>query len=307
MKRFVYFLLALMMLLSTGAFAAAEETTTDITLTVGKVYTISENALGAWDNDAPDVAAVEDGQIIALSEGRASILMISDDGNVTYYNVTVEAVKEEVSLSPGDPLPVADDVPDVVRAAIELALTEWQENLGKTFSRLGSKNKFSRWQCGTGSGCDIGWCGAFVGYCLDNAGVPMDDYRKSVPHEDGTPYAVRAAGVGKIYTGYQNMIRLSDTPRPGSLVIYGKKGGYAYLHVGMVTAVTDLGDDTYIVQTVEGNVSSRIKRYCYLYDKYGDKKNFQACPEEYQTSPDIFQYTPHNKDWMITTFCSTWF
>ncbi len=308
MKRFVGILLILTMLLSVSLPAPAEETTTEITLSVGEAYEISEAAIGAWDNDAPAVAAVDDSFIVALSEGTASILMISDAGSITYFHVTVTAAAEkQEALSPGAPLPVADDVPASIRAAIELALAEWQENLGKTFSRLGSKNKFSRWQCGTGSGCNIGWCGAFVGYCLDNAGVPMDGHKESVPHEDGTPYAVRAAGVGKIYTGYQNMKRLSDTPAPGSLVIYGKKGGYAYLHVGMVTAVTALGDDTYIIQTVEGNVSNRIKRYCYFYDKNGGKKNFQACPEEYQTSPDVFQYTPHDKDWMITAFCLTWF
>ena len=103
------------------------------------------------------------------------------------------------------------------------------------------------------------------------------------------------------------MNRLSDVPQPGYLVIYGKRGGYKYLHIGMVTDVIDNGDGTYLISTVEGNVSSRIKRYTYLYDKNGGEKNFMACPEELQTDTDTFQYTPHNKDWCITIFCQTWF
>ncbi len=200
-----------------------------------------------------------------------------------------------------------DDMPPLVQDAVTLALSEWSENRGKTFSRLGKYNKYSRWQCGTGPKCNIGWCGAFLGYCFDTAHVPMDSEHKSVPHESGEAYAVHAAGVGKIYTGFKNMNRLTDVPRAGYPVIYGEKGGYQYLHVGLVTHVLPLGDEKYIVSTVEGNVSSRIKRYTYLYDKNGGKNNFLDCPEAYRTDDNIDQYTKHNKDWSITTFCQTWF
>ena len=302
MKRFICIFLSTLVFLSLFHATSLSETedTIDVALAVGDKYEIPQERIGVWENDAQDIAGVKDGQIFAYAPGHTSILMISSGDIITHFNVTVtESIAEE-------PVAVLNDTPALIQAAIDLALAEWTENEGKTFSRLGSKNKFSRWQCGTGSGCNIGWCGAFVGYCLDNAGVPMDVYNKSVPHDGGVPYAVRAAGVGKIYTGYQKMERLSDIPKPGYLVIYGKKGGYAYLHIGMVTAVTDRGDGTYIIQTVEGNVSNRIKRYCYLYDKNGGKKNFLECPAELQTEPDTFQYSPHDKNWMITTFCQTW-
>lgn len=330
MKRFLCAALALLLTLSVQTLTRAEdETKIAVDLSVGESYTIDPARAGIWENNAQDVASVSDETIVGLTPGSASILMISDGGLVTRFLVTVTQGKtssETKTENPVQPLPTDDkapeetsssaspdvfsvdqNLPQSIRAAIDLALNEWTENKGKTFSRLGSKNKFSRWQCGTGAGCDIGWCGAFVGYCLDNAGVPMDDYKKSIPHEDGSAYAVRAAGVGKIYTGYQNMNRLTDVPQPGYLVIYGKQGGYAYLHTGLVTAVTDNGDGTYLVQTVEGNVSNRIKRYCYLYDKNGGKKNFKACPKDLQTDTDTFQYTPHQSTWLITTFCQTWF
>ena len=312
LKKIICFLLSVLVCLSLFSASSLCETedTIEVSLAAGDMYEIPQERVGVWENDAQDIAGVKDGQIIAYAPGHTSILMISSGNIITHFNVTVtesiakeslaeESLAEETTAEQGD-------TPALIQGAIDLALAEWTENQGKTFSRLGSKNKFSRWQCGTGPGCNIGWCGAFIGYCLDTAGVPMDDYNKSVPHDGGVPYAVRAAGVGKIFTGYQKMNRLSDVPKPGYLVIYGKKGGYAYLHTGMVTAVQDRGDGTYIIQTVEGNVSNRIKRYCYLYDKNGGKKNFLECPAELQTEPDTFQYSPHDKNWMITTFCQTW-
>lgn len=293
-------IIVLISMLSVSAFA---DETLQISLESGEHYTIEASRRGFWDCANLDVVSVTDTEIIAQTPGQAMVLVISDStGSVTYYEVTVTEHVETGELKPDA------SVPEAIRNAIEFTLNEWQENVGTRFSRLGSKNKYSRWQCGTGSGCDIGWCGAFVGYCLDTCGIPMDDYKASVPHESGEPYSVRAAGVPKIYTGFENMNRLSDVPKPGYLVIYGRKGGYAYTHVGMVTGVRDLGDDKYIVQTVEGNVSSQIKRYCYLYDKNAGKSNYKQCPEDFRLMPDVFnKYQKHQNDWMITTFCATWF
>ena len=78
-------------------------------------------------------------------------------------------------------------VPDLINGAVDLAFTQWEEDAAKgtkKFSRLGKYNKYSYWQCGSGSGCDIGWCGAFLGYVYDNAGVPMDKPADSVPVKD---------------------------------------------------------------------------------------------------------------------------
>lgn len=288
MKRFIALGL-LLCLLPLGAWGEdMEALPASLSLSLGESRAFLLPFDGYWDCDAEDVVSAQGNQITALSEGSALLSLISDEQEFV-VEITVGA---------------EDDVPPLIRAAIDLALSEWQENLGKTFTQ---RNKYTAWYCGTGPKCYFGWCGGFVSYCLDTAGVPMDDKEDCVPQPDGVPYAVREAGVGKLYTGYQKMERLSSIPRPGYLVIYGKQDYYAYTHVGMVTDVIDRGDGTYQIFTVEGNVSSRIKRYSYLYDSTAKaEKNMSDAPEDVRLEPDIYQYTKHQKDWYITTFCQTW-
>ena len=200
-------------------------------------------------------------------------------------------------------------VPDEISGAIDLAFTQWTEDAQegtKKFSRLGKYNKYSYWQCGSGSGCDIGWCGAFLGYVYDNAGIPMDVPAESVPHEGGIPYSVRAAGVGKIYTGFSNMERLSMVPRPGYFVIYGQQKGYAYKHIGLVVDADELEDGKYLIKTIEGNMSSTIRRYCYLFDSGETVKNLKPCPDEYIRDDAGINAYQHVSNWNITAFCQTW-
>ena len=197
-------------------------------------------------------------------------------------------------------------VPEAINTVIDFALEEWRTAENKTFSRAGSKNKYSFWQCGKGPKCNIGWCGAFLGYVFDTCGIPMDEPTKSVPHESGEPYSVRAAGVGKINKGFEKMERLSMVPRPGYLVIYGEQKAYGYKHIGLVTDVDDLGNGVYLLKTVEGNMSNRIKRYCYLFDSNEPIKNTKPCPEEYRRDDGAINDYEHIKKWCITTFCQTW-
>ena len=200
-------------------------------------------------------------------------------------------------------------VPEEINGAIDLAFTQWTEDADggtKKFSRLGKYNKYSYWQCGSGSGCDIGWCGAFLGYVYDNAGIPMDVPAESVPHEGGVPYAVRAAGVGKIYTGFSNMERLSMIPRPGYFVVYGQQKGYAYKHIGLVVDADELEDGTWLIKTIEGNMSSTIRRYCYLFDSGEQIKNLKPCPDEYVRDDAGINAYQHVSNWNITAFCQTW-
>ena len=233
-----------------------------------------------------------------------------------------EPQAEEEDPSPDIPEPAADptdpkyqyydraSVPELINGAIDLAFTQWREDAAegtKKFSRLGKYNKYSYWQCGSGSGCDIGWCGAFLGYVFDHAGVPMDAPNDSVPHEDGEPYSVHAAGVGKINTGFSKMERLTMVPRPGYLVIYGQQKGYGYKHIGLVTDVDELADGRFLIKTVEGNMSSTIRRYCYVFDSGEAVKNTAPCPEEYRCEDAGINAYEHVKNWNITTFCQTWY
>ena len=198
-------------------------------------------------------------------------------------------------------------MPDAINTVIDFALDEWRVADNKTFSRAGSKNKYSFWQCGKGPKCNIGWCGAFLGYVFDTCGIPMDEPTKSVPHEGGEPYSVHAAGVGKINKGFEKMKRLSSLPQPGYLVVYGEQKGYGYKHIGLVTDVDDLGGGVYLLKTVEGNMSNRIKRFCYLYDTNEALKNTKPCPAEYRSADAGINDYEHIKKWRITTFCQTWY
>ncbi len=255
----------------------------------GSVYSPGIDGVVSWLSDAPETAVGRGNDIFALNEGFAMLTAVHTDGSETYYDVEVSE----------------NAVPPLIRSAIALALKEWEDNLGKTFTQ---RNKYTAWYCGTGPKCYFGWCGGFVSYCLDIVGVPMDDPPDSVPHDSGEPYAVHAAGVGKILKGFNNMNRVTNIPRPGYLVIYGKRDYYNYVHVGMITDVEDLGDGLFLVKTVEGNLSSRIKRYCYLYDSNDTTEhNYRAPDEEYQTDPDTFQYGVHQKQWFIYAICQTWY
>ena len=198
-------------------------------------------------------------------------------------------------------------VPNAINTVIDFAVDEWRAAANKTFSRAGSKNKYSFWQCGKGPKCNIGWCGAFLGYVFDTCGIPMDEPTKSVPHESGEPYSVRAAGVGKINKGFEKMNRLTMVPKPGYLVVYGEQKAYGYKHIGLITDVDDLGGGVYLLKTVEGNMSNRIKRFCYLFDSNEAIKNTKPCPDEYRRTDGEINDYEHIKKWNITTFCQTWF
>ncbi len=253
------------------------------------VYAPGLEGVASWYSDAPETARGQGNEILSFNEGFASLTAVLENGTEVYYDVVV----------------TEDAVPGPIRDAVALALSEWETYLGKTFTQ---RNKYTAWYCGTGPKCYFGWCGGFASYCLDTAGVPMDEPNDSVPHETGEPYAVHAAGVGKLYKGFTNMERITNIPKPGYLVIYGKRDYYNFMHVGMITDAEPLGDGKYIVRTVEGNMSSRIKRYCYLYDANDTTEhNYSEAPEEYQTDKDTFQYTIHQKKWFVYAICQTWF
>ena len=264
-------------------------------------------------DEGPEEEPEEDG---TAEDVPADSEVPAEDEPQTAGSGEPEAPAEEEAAAVEEPAAEAQDitiqqydrsaVPDEIDTVIDFALNEWKVADNKTFSRKGSQNKYSYWQCGKGAKCDIGWCGAFLGYVFDTCGIPMDEPNKSVPHEGGVPYSVRAAGVSKINKGFDKMGRLSMVPRPGYLVVYGEQKAYGYKHIGLVTDVDDLGGGVYLLKTVEGNMSNRIKRYCYLFDSNEPIKNTKPCPEEYRrTDGEINEYE-HIKKWNITTFCQTW-
>lgn len=248
---------------------------------------------GEWVSSNPAVLSVDGkGLVTALREGQASI-SLTDQGKVLMakdFLVQAQA-----------------DVPESIQAAIDLALSEWQAAFGKTFKR---GNKYTKWYYGPSA--SFGWCGAFTAYSLGVAGVPQaktNTFKKLKPLDHGQPYGVREAGVPKLLEGYNNLDRITNIPRPGYLVIYGKRGGYKTIHVGLVTQVVDHGDGTYTIETAEGNLSSRVKRLSYLYDSRlpSSQQNISVLPEADRTQNDVFQYALARSNWVITCFAQTWY
>lgn len=290
-------LCALLVLCALCSCALAEELPDSITMKAGESLSFSLPFSGSWDSDAPDVAYAEGDTVHALSEGWAQLVLMDGENEQT---VDVE---------------VTDAVPAVIREAIRIALSEWEEVGEKRLDKSKRGNKYIKWWGYE----NIGWCGAFVGYCLDTAGVPLeptDTWRKVKPHEGGIPYSLREAGVPKLRTGFTNMERITDVPRPGYLIIFGAKGYYEDVHVGMITDVADRGNGVYQIFTVEGNIGgSTVKRYSFLYDSLAEDKtkNMSYLPEEEWTQEGVYYEGPRQTksggkkyNWYVTALCQTW-
>ncbi len=286
-------LLAVAMLFMTIGGSAEQGSLAARTLQPNEQYRIRTDLKGEWTSSAPDSAMVDqDGLVTALSEGEVTITLSSK-------GKTLLTVPFRIIADPA--------VPAEITSAIDLALSEWEDASGSGFKR---SNKYTTWYYGPSA--SFGWCGAFTSYSLGNAGVPQaetDTYRKLAPLPDGQPYGVREAGVPKLLAGYTNLDRISNVPRAGYLVIYGKMGGYKTMHVGLVTRAENRGDGVYLMETVEGNLSSRIKRLTYLYDSKAKdpKRNMSMLPEDEQTEPQVFQYRLNSEDWRVTAFAQTWY
>lgn len=296
-KRFLALLLALLMIAPQALAAKKAEAPVypaAIVSSVGRSYSFAPAAKGEWGSSDEGVARVDRrGNISFLAEGEARITFTAKkDGAVSALAVTV---------LPGG------SMPDEVDAGIAVALNEWREFL-KSGRSIPKANKYTAWRCG--KKCSFGWCGAFVNYCLDMGGVPMQSREDSVLLEDGSAHAVREAAVPKIIEAFKKMDRWGYIPQPGYEVVYGRRGGYAAMHVGLVTAVTPLGDGKYEIQTAEGNMGPRIRRYHYVYDAFAEnfERNQTALPKERQTDAESFTYAPHmDGAWYVVGFGQTWY
>lgn len=294
MKRMTAGLLLLVLMC---ACALGENLPEALTMKAGESLSFSLPFQGSWDSDAPDIAYADGDTLYALQEGWAQLVLMNGESE---FVVDVE---------------VTDPVPQVIREAIRIALSEWEEVGEKRLDKTKKGNKYIKWWGYE----NIGWCGAFVGYCLDTAGVPLeptDTWRKVKPREGGVPYSLREAGVPKLRTGFTNMERITAVPRPGYLIIFGAKNYYADVHVGMITDVIDMGDGLYQLFTVEGNIGgSTVKRFSFLYDSLAEdiKKNMSYLPEEEWTVEGVHYEGPRQTkadgkkyNWYVQAICQTW-
>ncbi len=243
-----------------------------------------------WESTDVQVATVDEaGNITAHAEGNCQILLSAGSATIA-YDLTVDR-----------------NVPtELMKKAIAIA-----ENEFVTLDLKGIKraNKYTKWYAKK-DGVAFGWCGAFVGWCFEEAGVPMFRVEKAEKVDENATWAISEAGVGKILKGYQKMERLTNIPRPGYMVIYSVfKKSYNNIHTGLVVDAQDLGDGRYLLTTIEGNVSNRVKKYQYYYDSSEEaaqkQRNMEALPEELQVDEKI-SYKLHSKDWYVKIFCQTY-
>lgn len=295
MKRILAFILVILLLLPMTSSLAASKKDPKLVLLQLEVGGVSApiEGKGNWASEHPDIATVtQDGVITAVSEGYTLVLLTSDKGNVT--------VRAEVQVG-------HKPVPEEIDRVIETAIADWETAGGETLPRY---NQYTQWY-NPAAKKGFGWCGAFVGLQFELAGIEMNpEYRasKAPPIENGELFAVRQASQTKLFEGFQSRNRLSNLPRPGYYIIYGKKGSTPYTHVGLITKVEEQGNGVFLLETVEGNLGSRIKRFSYLYDSLAERKdrNIKSIPEELQTNPEVFNYT-YVKEFYINVFGQTWY
>ncbi len=295
MKRFFGLILAIIMLGGLVPAQAASKRPPKLVLLVMQPGEVSQAVPGegTWESEHEDVATVTpDGIITAVSEGFTLVLLRNKKGDVS--------VRCEVKVG-------EKAVPPEIEQAIDTAIAEWAAADGNAFARF---NKYTEWY-NPAAYKGFGWCGAFVGYAIDAAGIQMDKEFKAKsapPIEDGRLFAVRQASQTKLFEGFESRNRLSHIPERGYYIIYGRKGSTPYTHVGLVTQVSPLGDGQYILETVEGNLNNRIKRYSYLYDSLAERqeRNIKPLPPELQTQPDVFNYK-YVENFYLNVFGQTWY
>jgi surface antigen len=101
---------------------------------------------------------------------------------------------------------------------------------------------------GTWWGVQNVWCGMFVSWCFDKAGLLLG------PHPKGFSYTPEGAA------WFQNRGKWTKTPKPGYVVFFNWPGRHDRIeHVGIVESVEP--DST--IHTIEGNSSDAVRRRSY--------------------------------------------
>ena len=201
-----------------------------------------------------------------------------------------------------------EDMPLAARNFVLTARAEFEKH---PFEKLPKANEYTTWFYEDKR--EIGWCSVFQIYCAYHSGVQLIKHKQDVTVAPEEIISAMEGRVGNVYYVFdahgrwQQADTMEAIPKPGYIIIYGKRGSTPYTHVGIVESVKELGDGMYELTTIEGNVNSTIKRMNYRYDATPKKKfyNMSVVPEAEITQENC-QYTLHNKEWYITGFGNTW-
>ncbi len=218
---------------------------------------------------------------------------------------------------------VVQEIPAEIQLVLDLAYEQLQEVDARN---LQQKNKFTEWR----NNYKFGWCGGFVTWCMLEAGIPQEEKNKIQAGEVEGLVHVKEAGVGKLYSGYGKMNRITRVPQKGFIAVYGNEGSGGstpYYHVGLVYDVESLGEGKYRLTTIEGDVPTpgdadhpknghTVRMFIRDYDmnlaadKKLKKKDMTFVPEEERTREEsvLFSYgsSYRKKNMYITVFLMPW-
>lgn len=261
--------------------------------------TVPPSAAGyVFSSSDPQIVSVDEaGLMTGISDGVATVTCTAPSGAETPFAVTVSK----------------DNLPERAKAFVYVARREYLKNQRQWLPKA---NEYTKWYYRSNK--EVGWCSVFTIWCANASGtnpIPEED-AANVP--DDRVLFLREGQVGNQYDGFSQLGRFVGVPRAGYLVIYANlENTYLYTHIGVVTDVADLGGGRYRVTTVEGNMSSTVKCYTYLYDSNltnhlltSDTRdqvqpNLFMVPEESRTDP-LTQYEPQSESWAVFGFCATW-
>jgi len=212
---------------------------------------------------------------------------------------------EPTPQPPQVPDEIIQEIPETIQNLLDLAYSEWQETDGK---RLPNPNKYTKWR----NKYKFGWCGGFITWCMLQLDVPQQEKNLITAGEVEGIVHVKEADVSKLSNGYTKMNRVTVLPQKGFLIVYGKKGGNGYWHVGLVYDAEKLPDGKYRLTTIEGNLNSTIRMFIHDYDPNAEvkSKNLSYIPEEERTLEETaaFSYKRQYKnfDLYVNEFLMPW-
>jgi hypothetical protein len=248
-------------------------------------------------SDEQIVSVDETGLMTGVSDGIATVACAAPDGTKTAFAVTVSK----------------DNLPEQAKAFVYVARREY---LLDQKQWLPKANRYTKWYYRSDK--EVGWCSVFTIWCANASGFDPIPEEDAATIKDDQVLFLREGQVGNQYDGFAKLNRFVGVPRAGYLVIYANlQNTYLYTHIGIVTDVTALSGGQYLVTTAEGNMSSTVKCYTYVYDSNlsnhlltSDTRdqvqpNIFRVPEDSRTDP-LTQYEPQSEDWTVLGFCATW-
>ncbi len=216
--------------------------------------------------------------------------------------------KKQAKSTPAPPVvpeEIIQEVPDVIQQVLDLDYTEW---LTVDRQRQPNPNKYTNWR----NKYKFGWCGGFITWCMLQLDIPQKEKNLIQSGEVPGIVHVKEADVSKLSNGYTKMNRVTEIPQKGFLIVYGKKGGNGFWHVGLVYDAEKLPDGKYRLTTIEGNLNNTIRMFIHDYDPHAEKKsaNLSYLPEEERTLEETasFSYGRQYKkyDLYVNQFLMPW-